>query len=56
MDKEIPSFNLEEFKNSNFEITRTAQIISENIGFDKDGIQEVVSTIQSEHFYKSMTS
>ena len=56
MEKFNPTYNLEEFKNSNFEITRTAQKGAENLGFEKADIFKVVATMEKEHFYKSMTS
>ena len=56
LDKLTPSYNLEEFKNSNFYITGSAFAGAAQLGFDRIGIKEVVSTIKKEHFYKSMTS
>ena len=56
MEKFIPTFNLEEFKNSDYEITKTAQKSAENLGFKLNEIDEVISTMKPEHFYKSMTS
>lgn len=56
MEKFTPTYNLEEFKNSDFRVTITAARTAENLGFDKNGICEVVSTMKREHFYKSMTS
>lgn len=56
MEKYTPTYDLEEFKASNFLITATATKTAFSIGFDKAGIKKVVSTTQSKHFYKSMTS
>ena len=56
MEKFNPSYNLEEFKNSNFGITMTAQKTAADLGFDKNGVHKFVSTMESKHFYKSMTS
>ena len=56
MEKFTPTYNLEEFKNSNFEITTTAKKTAADLGFDLDDINEVVATMKREHFYKSMTS
>ncbi|MBQ7197680.1 MAG: type II toxin-antitoxin system MqsR family toxin [Selenomonadaceae bacterium] len=56
MDKFIPTYNLEEFKTSNFKITITASQTAFKLGFDEDDIRELVSTMEDKHFYKSMTS
>ena len=56
MEKFTPTYNLEEFKKSNFDITITARKTASELGFDKIAIHKFVSTIEREHFYKSMTS
>ena len=56
MEKFNPTYSLEEFKNSDFKITRTAQRNAEDLGFERENIYEVVSTMERKHFYKSMTS
>ena len=56
MEKFNPSYSLEEFKNSNFEITKTAQRTALELEFDEEDIRRIVSTMQPKHFYKSMTS
>ena len=56
MEKFIPTYNLEEFKTSNFLITRTAEKTALNLNFDRNGIRKVISTMKQENFYKSMTS
>lgn len=56
MEKLTPTYNLEEFKNSDFEITITARKTAANLGFNKENIHEIVSTMKKNHFYKSMTS
>ena len=56
MEKFNPTYSLTEFKNSDFEITTTARKTASDLGFDKKGIHTVVSTMELEHFYKSMTS
>ncbi len=56
MEKHNPSYSLEEFKNSNFEITKTAQRTALELEFDEEDIRRIVSTMQPKHFYKSMTS
>ena len=56
MEKFTPTYNLDEFKNSNFAITRTANKSAQNLGFFDEDIRRIVSTMKREHFYKSMTS
>ena len=56
MEKFTPTYNLEEFKKSHFKITITAQNTAMDLGFDDNGIRQVVSTMERKHFYKSMTS
>ena len=56
MEKFNPTYNLEEFKNSDYEITKTAQKGAENLGFKLSEIDKVISTMEQKHFYKSMTS
>jgi len=56
MEKFNPSYSLTEFKSSNYSITKMAKITARNLGFDMDGINEVISTMELKHFYKSMTS
>ena len=56
MEKFVPTYNLDEFKNSNFEITNTAQRTALELEFDESDVRKIVSTMKREHFYKSMTS
>ena len=56
MEKFTPTYNLDEFKNSDFDITFTARKTARDLGFDEKSVHEVVSTMQHKHFYKSMTS
>lgn len=56
MEKFSPSYSLTEFKQSQFRITVTAKKNAIDLGFDIDGIKEVVSTMELKYFYKSMTS
>ena len=51
-----PHYDLEKFKASNFSVTKTVEKTALDLGFKIDGIRQVVSTMQPEHFYKSMTS
>jgi motility quorum-sensing regulator/GCU-specific mRNA interferase toxin len=56
MEKFNPSYSLTEFKNSNYGITVTAKMTAKELGFDIEGIDKVISTMELKHFYKSMTS
>ena len=56
IDKFRPTYDLEKFKSSNFRMTATATDNALDIGFDIVDVYRVVSTMQPEHFYKSMTS
>ena len=56
MDKFNPTYDLDEFKHSNFEITRTAINTAQELGFYEEDIRRIVSTMEYKHFYKSMTS
>ena len=56
MEKFKPSYSLEEFKHSDFEITKTAQRTALELEFDEQDIRDIVMTMEPKHFYKSMTS
>ena len=56
MEKFVPTYNLEDFKKSDFKITKTAQKSVEDLGFTMNDVDDVVSTMKQKHFYKSMTS
>lgn len=56
MEKFSPHYRLNEFKQSDFRITKTAQKSAEDLGFEMKDIHEVISTMELKHFYKSMTS
>ena len=56
MEKFNPSYSLSEFKNSDFEITKTAMRTALELEFDEVDIRRIVSTMELKHFYKSMTS
>ena len=56
MEKYTPSYNLTEFKQSDFKLTVTVRRTAAELGFDEKGVCEVVSTMEPKHFYKSMTS
>ena len=56
MEKFNPTYNLEEFKNSDYKIAVTAKRTAAELGFNLSGIDKAISTMESKHFYKSMTS
>ena len=56
MDKFVPTYKLEDFKNSNFSITRKAYDTALDMGFHESDIRQIVGTMKDVHFYKSMTS
>ena len=56
MEKFLPTYNLEEFKNSDFEFTKTALKTSKELGFEEKDVRDVILTMERKHFYKSMTS
>ena len=56
LEKFNPTYSLTEFKNSHFEITRTANRTAQELGFYEKDIRQIVSTMEPNHFYKSMTS
>ena len=56
MEKFTPTYNLEEFKKSDFDITFTARKTARDLGFGEKNVREIVSTMEKKHFYKSMTS
>ena len=56
MEKFTPTYNLEEFKKSDFEITFTARKTSQDLGFNESDVRKIISTMERKHFYKSMTS
>ena len=56
MEKFIPTYNLEDFKNSHFKIAVIAIQTAIKLGFKENDIRAIVSTMEKKHFYKSMTS
>ena len=56
MEKFMPTYSLEEFKNSDFNITLTAKKTAYELGFNSEDIHNVISSMELKHFYKSMTS
>ena len=56
MDKYKPSYDLRKIQQTGYFITRTALMSAAELGFDADGIHEVIASMEQSHFYKSMTS
>ena len=56
MDKYKPSYDLRKIQKTGYFITRTALMSAAELGFDADGIHEVIASMEQSHFYKSMTS
>jgi motility quorum-sensing regulator/GCU-specific mRNA interferase toxin len=56
LDKYTPTYDLESFKQSKFEIKMSALRGAVALGFNRTDIHAAVSTIERKHFYKSMTS
>ena len=56
VEKFTPTYNLDEFKNSDFKITQTAANSASELGFDENSVRKFVFQIERKHFYKSMTS
>ena len=56
LEKFTPTYSLEDFKKSHFEITITAQKTAADLGLDETGIRKTVLTMERKDFYKSMTS
>ena len=56
LDKFTPTYDLEKFKLSDYEITTTALRGAGELDLNRRGIAEVIATMKREHFYKSMTS
>ena len=56
MEKKRPTYDLNAFKQSNFDVTSTAVETALEIGYDEIDIRRIVKTIEPSHFKKSMTS
>ena len=56
VDKYTPTYNLESFKQSKFEIKQSALLGAAALGFGRAEIHEAISNMTPQHFYKSMTS
>lgn len=51
-----PTFDLEEFKASDYSITKTALHGAMLLGMDDEDIDATIASMKREHFYKSMTA
>ena len=51
-----PTFDLEEFKASDYSITKAALQGAMMLGMDDEDIDATVASMKPEHFYKSMTA
>ena len=56
VDKYTPTYDLESFKKSHFEIKRSALLGAAALGFGRTEIHEAIHSMERKHFYKSMTS
>lgn len=56
IDVHQPTFNLVSFQIQDYELTKLALDGAEKLGMSLDDIDTLVSSIKSEHFYKSMSS
>ncbi|HMN85732.1 MAG TPA: type II toxin-antitoxin system MqsR family toxin [Bauldia sp.] len=61
MEKRKPSHDLERFKavcglTSTLRITLTAQISAQRLGYDLEGVAQIIRSMSRRMFYKSMTS
>lgn len=60
-EKRLPTYDLEAIKSQlgdaeTLVITRTAQINALELGFDDEGVAEIIRSINRPMFYKSMTT
>lgn len=55
-DKYKPTYDLDSFKTSEYEIKQSALMGAAGLGMDVEEIRHVISTMKKEHFYKSMTT
>ncbi len=56
LDKYTPTYDLESFKQSDYEIKMSALRGAASIGFTRKDIRDAIRTMERKHFYKSMTS
>lgn len=56
VDKYTPTYDLESFKKSKFDIRQSALLGAAALGFGRTEIHDAVKSMTPQHFYKSMTS
>ena len=56
IDKYTPTYNLDSFKQSDFDIKQSALLGAAALGFGRAEIHEAIDGMTAAHFYKSMTS
>lgn len=56
LDKYTPTYDLESFKQSRFEIKHSALMGAASLGFGRSDIHAAIQSMERKHFYKSMTS
>lgn len=61
MEKRKPTFDLASFREAakspkRFYVTGTAIRTAASLGFDRMGMVELIQTMETKHFYKSMTA
>ena len=56
VDTSTPTFSLSSFQGQKYEITNTARDGAEALEMDVDDIEHLVSSMDTSHFYKSMST
>ena len=56
IDKYTPTYDLESFKQSKYEIKMSAIRGAFDLGFNRTDIRAAIQSMERKHFYKSMTS
>ena len=56
LDKYTPTYDLESFKHSKYEIKMSALRGAFALGFNRTDIRNAIQGMERKHFYKSMTS
>ena len=56
VDKYTPTYDLESFKKSKFDIRQSALLGAAALGFGRTEIHDAIKSMAPQHFYKSMTS
>ena len=56
LDKYTPTYDLESFKQSKYEIKMSALRGAFSLGFNRLDIRSAIQVMERKHFYKSMTS